>query len=111
MKQLVASQYVTLSIDEAETNRFESFLDRNFSDWRTRQMFAAKNANTIKRRWAVGIDDVERCAIYRIDYVEIYDEHYDLDGDDEATFNLLKHLICDINGDLTPVAVWAKSPA
>lgn len=103
MKILNSAEFITMEIDADGTRRFEAFLDRNFPSWRKCEMFKAKNAGTIQRKWQVGIDDLERIALYRRDYVEIYDACFD---DEEIHYP--KNLICDIDGDATSVAVWAK---
>lgn len=108
MKVLNPKNYITMSISESETHRFEAFLDRNFPDWRNREVLKAKNAGTISRRWLIGVDDIERRAIYRTQYVEVFDEYIDLDESGEAEIFYPMNIICDIDGDLTPVAVWAE---
>lgn len=104
----IGREYVTLVIDGPQTTRFEAFLDRNFPGWRGREILKAKNAETIRRKWYVGIDDVERNALFRRQYVEIYDEFIDLDESGEAVIHYPKNILCDIDGDLTPVAVWKR---
>ncbi|MCY2989088.1 MAG: hypothetical protein NTY19_14630 [Planctomycetota bacterium] len=108
MKTIDPAKYVTMTIDESGRRRFEAFLDRNYPGWREREIFRERNAGTITRQWPVGQDDMERTAFYRIDYVEISDDFIDLDSNDEGQIHLGKHLICDIDGDLTPVARWAE---
>lgn len=112
LRVLDPGEYVVHEIDEAETVRFEAFLDRNYSGWRDREAFKAKNAGTIQRGWRIGHDGVERSAFYRKQYVEISDEYY-YDNDDEGDVDMtteesLAHRICDIDGDSTPVAIWGR---
>jgi hypothetical protein len=102
----IGREFITMEIDEQETLRFEAFLDRNFPGWRQREMFVQKNAKTITRKWSVGLDDIERTALYRKQYVEIYDTFFDLDDSGDVVIEYPKNLLCDINGDLTPVAIW-----
>ena len=108
MKVLNPNDYVTMEIDGEGTRRFEAFLDRNFPNWREREMFKRNNGGTIRRKWSIGIDGVERNAIYRNSYVEIYDEHIDLDESGVATIEYPKNMLCDIAGDRTTVAVWGE---
>lgn len=111
MKILDSREFVTMAIDEQETIRFEAFLDRNCPGWREREMFKKKNAGSIKREWRVGVDDVERSAIYRKQYVELCDTTIEADDIEDPMFHFMKQRICDIDGDLTPVAVWAGTDA
>lgn len=109
MKVLNPDDYVVMEIDGEGTEKFEAFLDRNFPTWREKEIFRSKNGGTIRRKWSIGIDGVERNAIYRKCYVEVYDEHIDLDDSGDATIEYLKNTICDIAGDRTSVAVWGRS--
>jgi len=111
MKTLDPSQFVTMTIEEADTTRFEAFLDRNYRGWREREFHKAKNAGTIRRQWYVGVDDIERNALFRKEYVEVRDQFIDLDAKDEARIHGPKNIICDIDGDLTPAAKWGNRPA
>ncbi|MCC7083432.1 MAG: hypothetical protein IT427_00315 [Pirellulales bacterium] len=98
-----------MEISDEETKRFEAFLDRNFPGWREREMFKQKYAGTIQRTWRVGVDDVERCAIYRKDYVELHDQVFEPDEDfNDCTVHSMKCRLCAIEGDLTPVAKWGE---
>lgn len=108
MKTLKPDDYVTMEIDAAGAAKLEAFLDRNFPEWRANQLMRDKNAGTIRRKWYLGIDGIERNALYRKSYVEIYDEVIDLDESGEATIEYPKNILCDIEGDRTPVAVWGK---
>ena len=108
MQVLNPDNFVTTEISEAETTIFEAFLDRSFPDWRQREMFTKKNTSGIRRKWLIGHDGIERNALYRKQYVEIYDEYYHDDDCENVESETLKHRICNIDGDLTPVAVWGE---
>jgi len=108
MRAIRSADYVTMEIDEHGTRRFEAFLDRNFDAWREHELHKERNKTSITREWVVGIDDIERKALYRKQYVEICDRYFDLDRNGESQIHLLKYWICDIEGDLRPVAVWKK---
>lgn len=102
-------EFVVQQISEEETLLFEAFLDRNFPGWRDREILKQKNAGTVEREWLVGVDEIERHALFRKRYVEVFDDFMDLDDNDrEARIHFLKQILCDIDGDLTPVATWGR---
>jgi hypothetical protein len=103
------ANFVTITITDDESRRFEDFLDRNFPGWRDREIMKLKCAGTIRRKWDDGHDGIERNAVFRKQYVEIYDEFIDLDQTDEADIHYLKTKLCAIDGDLTPVAIWRSA--
>ncbi len=108
MKLLNPNDYVTMEIDGEGTRRLEAFLDRTYPNWRERELHKKKYDGTIRRKWSIGNDGIERNAIYRKCYVEIYDEHIDLDELGDATIERLKSMLCDIDGDRTRVAAWGE---
>jgi len=109
MKVLNPAQFTPMTIDGEGTELFEAFLDRNYPDWREREIFRPKYGGTIQRCWlAIGNDDVERVAFYRDGFVEVCDRCIGLDDDEEGEIHWLKSMICDIDGDRTPVAVWGQ---
>jgi hypothetical protein len=109
MKILDPAEHTPMTIDDEGTQKFEGFLDRNYSGWRDNECLKEKNAGTIQRDWMVGTDDMERVALFRGQYVEIYDQCFDRnEADNDVDILYGKHLLCDIDGDLTPVAVWGK---
>ena len=65
MRILDPSERAPSEVDAAGTLRFEAFLDRNYSCWRENEDSRERNAGTVHRSWAVGIDDLERNALYR----------------------------------------------
>lgn len=108
MRVLNSKEFVTLQIDECDTKKFEAFLDRNFPGWRSREPTSNSDELPICRSWMVGVDDIERSVFFRKQYVEVFDEF--VDGADDFMVHYPKHLICDIDGDLTAVAVWKEPP-
>ena len=91
MKILDPSEHTPMTIDAEGTRKFEAFLDRNFSSWRESEFHKEKNAGTISRNWYVGIDDIERTALYRGQYVEVYDAFFDMDEKDEVQIHYPKN--------------------
>ena len=111
MKILDPAKHTPQEIDAEGTRQFEAFLDRNYPGWRTRELHKAKRADTIQRDWLVGVEDMERVALYRGEYVEIQDRLFRTDPDDEqaaVTTHYANHRLCDINGDLTPIGAWGN---
>lgn len=109
MKVLNPAMHSPKTIDLVGTMRFEAFLDRNFPDWRGREFNRPKNAGTLQRCWMIaGNDDIERVAVFRGEYVEIIDRYSDYHLCDNGMEYLLKHAICHINGDRSPVAKWGS---
>lgn len=109
MKLLDPSENTPLTIEPHDTTQFEGFLDRNFPGWRDREIFKSKFAGTIRRKWVDGHDGIERNAVFRNDFVEIYDEFIEIDERaDDALIHPLKRKLCAIDGDLTPVAQWGN---
>ena len=114
MKWLTAERHIVTSMSATERKRFEAFLDRNFPSWRG---FLVRN-DGISCMWRLNVEGGIRRAIYRVDFVELYDE-FDRpqrpetrpDGtvaDDDPAFSpvQVEERICDIDGDLTPVGRW-----
>jgi hypothetical protein len=108
MQILDPSKHALTSIDAEGTRKFEAFLDRNFPQWREQNCHDT-TAGTVRRAFVAGVDDVERVAVYRGDFVEIYDQCFDK-NDVTGEIEMLpgKNWICAIDGDLTAVAVWPK---
>lgn len=105
---LDSNSYIFDELDENGAVRFDAFLDRNYPNWRE-QAGSDREATGIHRRWALDIDDIERNAIYRGEYVEIYDEYFESNRGEDVLIHTPQHRICAIDGDTTPVAVWGKS--
>jgi len=108
MKVLNPDEFVTMEIDSAATLKFEEFLDRNFPRWRGTQIGHYKG---IRRAWILAeiTDRPIRHAIYRRDYVELYDEFDDPNQWADDVGPLIIHMrrrVCDIEGNADSVAVW-----
>ncbi|MCX7425442.1 MAG: hypothetical protein NTW96_07435 [Planctomycetia bacterium] len=108
MKILNPADYIVMEIDAADTARFEAFLDRNFLNWRDKRI---ERYTGISRAWYVHNSEAIRHALFRKDYVELYDEFEDpndWDIDEGPEIIHMKNRICDINGDQAPVALWGE---
>jgi hypothetical protein len=104
MKVLDSSEYIVMTISDAETRRFEAFLDRNFSHWRDS---IDESYTGVARGWYLPLADTALShAIYRKVFVELFDEFEDTE--ERYGFVNLNGRICDIDGDLTPAAIWKQ---
>ncbi|WP_254511452.1 hypothetical protein [Anatilimnocola floriformis] len=99
MKKLTPAHYVNQPISSSDVLRLDAFLDRNCPGWRD----SLSLHEATYRRW-VHCPSTERCARWYGEYVAVWDDATDFDGPDD----LLRYCICDIEGDLTPLAVWRQ---
>lgn len=108
MKHLNPDDYEDVAIDAAGRRKYEAFLDRNFPDWRRRN--PAWYGDGICCEWSLGVDGMERTAMYAVDYVEVFDHEERYDHKQRALVTTYtRQIICDIKGDLTSVAEWSKA--